>query len=187
MSKKSSTFADENKIQMLMDTEIKFDQRNYRKHSKKNKDLIRKSLVELGAGRSVVIDNENELVAGNGVYEQAQALKMPVRIVETDGSELVVVKRTDLGTQDDSKGLTDDEVRAIVELGFKCKQNPAANDFAECRFGKPCFDPDGKEHKCCLCKAQGGFFGVSKCIVPCVMYNSNKQGELIWNRYGFAI
>ena len=90
-------------------------------------------------------------------------------------------------TLNDSKGLTDDEVRAIVELGFKCKQNPAANDFAECRFGKPCFDPDGKEHKCCLCKAQGGFFGVSKCIVPCVMYNSNKQGELIWNRYGFAI
>ena len=103
MSKKSSTFAAENKIQMLMETEIKFDQRNYRKHSKKNKELIRKSLVELGAGRSVVIDNENELVAGNGVYEQAQALKMPVRIVETDGSELVVVKRTDLGTQDDKR------------------------------------------------------------------------------------
>lgn len=88
---------------MLMDTEIKFDQRNYRKHSKKNKALIRKSLEELGAGRSVVIDNENELVAGNGVYEQAQALKMPVRIVETDGSELVVVKRTDLATQDDKR------------------------------------------------------------------------------------
>lgn len=103
MSKKSSTFAAENKIQMLMETEIKFDLRNYRKHSKKNKELIRKSLVELGAGRSIVIDNENELVAGNGVYEQAQALKMPVRIVETDGSELVVVKRTDLGTQDDKR------------------------------------------------------------------------------------
>ena len=103
MSKKSSTFAAENKIKMLMETEIKFDQRNYRKHSKKNKELIRKSLVELGAGRSVVIDNENELVAGNGVYEQAQALKMPVRIVETDGSELVVVKRTDLATQDDKR------------------------------------------------------------------------------------
>ena len=103
MSKKSSTFAAENKIQRLMETEIKFDRRNYRKHSKKNKALIRKSLAELGAGRSVVIDNENELVAGNGVYEQAQALKMPVRIVETDGSELVVVKRTDLATQDDKR------------------------------------------------------------------------------------
>lgn len=83
-----------------MADEIKFDRRNYRKHSKKNKDLIKKSLRELGAGRSVVIDKEGELIAGNGVYEQAKALGMGVKIIETDGSELVVVKRTDLATED---------------------------------------------------------------------------------------
>ncbi len=83
--------------------EITFDKRNYRKHNAKNKKIIRKSLEELGAGRSVVVDNENCLVAGNGVYEQAQALKMPVRVVETDGSELVVVKRTDLATGDERR------------------------------------------------------------------------------------
>lgn len=86
-----------------METEIKFDGRNYRKHSKKNKALIKKSLEELGAGRSVVIDADDTLVAGNGVYEQAQKLKMPVRVVETDGSELVVVKRTDIHTQDEKR------------------------------------------------------------------------------------
>ena len=48
---------------------IKFDLRNYRKHSDKNKALIKKSLKELGAGRSVVIDADDTLVAGNGVYE----------------------------------------------------------------------------------------------------------------------
>lgn len=83
--------------------EIKFDERNYRKHSKKNKELIKKSLEELGAGRSVVIDADDTLVAGNGVYEQAQKLKMPVRVVETDGSELVVVKRTDIHTKDEKR------------------------------------------------------------------------------------
>ncbi len=83
--------------------EITFDKRNYRKHNAKNKKIIRKSLEELGAGRSVVVDKENCLVAGNGVYEQAQALKMPVRVVETDGSELVVVKRTDLATGDERR------------------------------------------------------------------------------------
>lgn len=82
---------------------IKYDERNYRKHSKKNKSIIKKSLEELDAGRSVVIDSEDCLVAGNGVYEQAQALKMPVRVVETDGSELVVVKRTDLKTADEKR------------------------------------------------------------------------------------
>ena len=53
-------------------TEIKFDKRNYRKHNDKNKSLIRKSLEECGAGRSIVIDNNGEIIAGNGIYEQAQ-------------------------------------------------------------------------------------------------------------------
>lgn len=86
-----------------MENKIKFDERNYRKHSKKNKALIKKSLEELGAGRSVVIDADDTLVAGNGVYEQAQALQMPVRVIETDGSELVVVKRTDIHTKDEKR------------------------------------------------------------------------------------
>lgn len=80
--------------------QIKFDAHNFRYHNDKNKKMIHDSLSELGAGRSIVMDNQNELIAGNGVYEQAQKLGMPVRIVETDGTELVVVKRTDLATDD---------------------------------------------------------------------------------------
>ena len=80
--------------------QIKFDAHNFRYHNAENKKMIRDSLSELGAGRSIVMDNQNELIAGNGVYEQAQKLGMPVRIIETDGSELVVVKRTDLATDD---------------------------------------------------------------------------------------
>ena len=84
-------------------TEIKFDKRNYRIHNDANKKLIRKSLEECGAGRSIFIDSDGEIIGGNGVYEQAQKLKMPVKIVETDGSELVVVKRTDLKTDDEKR------------------------------------------------------------------------------------
>lgn len=83
--------------------EIKLDKRNYRKHNDENKRVIKKSLEELGAGRSIVIDNEGEIIAGNGVYEQAQKLGIKTKIVETDGSELVVVKRTDLATGDDKR------------------------------------------------------------------------------------
>lgn len=79
---------------------INFDKRNYRKHNDKNKDLINKSLKECGAGRSIVIDNENNIIAGNGIYEQAQKLGLKTKVIETDGSELVVVKRTDLQTDD---------------------------------------------------------------------------------------
>lgn len=83
--------------------EIKFDKRNYRLHNDDNKRVIKKSLKELGAGRSIVIDNEGEIIAGNGVYEQAKKLGIKTKIVETDGSELVVVKRTDLATGDDKR------------------------------------------------------------------------------------
>lgn len=80
--------------------EITFDKRNYRKHSDKNKKLIRKSLTECGAGRSVLVDKDGCLIAGNGVYEQAEKMGIKTRVVETDGTELVVVKRTDIGTDD---------------------------------------------------------------------------------------
>ena len=83
--------------------EIKFDKRNYRLHNDENKRVIKKSLKELGAGRSIVIDNDGEIIAGNGVYEQAKKLGIKTKIVETDGSELVVVKRTDLATGDDKR------------------------------------------------------------------------------------
>ena len=82
---------------------INFDKRNYRKHNKKNQELINKSLKECGAGRSIVIDNEDNIIAGNGIYEQSVKLGLRTRIVETDGSELVVVKRTDLATADEKR------------------------------------------------------------------------------------
>lgn len=75
------------------------DAHNYRKHSDTNKARIRKSIDEAGLGRSVVIDADGVLVVGNGV-QQVIDKDTPVRVVETDGTELVVVKRTDLHTGD---------------------------------------------------------------------------------------
>lgn len=81
-------------------SELKFDPKNYRIHGDKNKRLIQKSLVDCGAGRSILIDKEDCIIAGNGVYEQAQELGLKVRIVESDGTELIAIKRTDLKTED---------------------------------------------------------------------------------------
>lgn len=79
---------------------IKQDKKNYRKHGDRNKAMIRRSLEECGAGRSILIDNENTAVAGNGVLEQAEKLGIPIRVIESDGSELIAVKRTDLSPDD---------------------------------------------------------------------------------------
>lgn len=77
---------------------IKFDEKNYRLHDEKNKAVIKKSVDELGAGRSILIDKDGKIIAGNGVFEQWGA--RPVKVIETDGSELVVVKRKDLSSND---------------------------------------------------------------------------------------
>ena len=82
--------------------DLKQDERNYRKHNKKNLDLIKKSVSEVGLGRSVVIDNENEIVCGNGLVSTLDK-NTPIKVIETDGSELVVVKRTDLKTNDEKR------------------------------------------------------------------------------------
>lgn len=86
-----------------MTKKIRQDLRNYRKHGEKNQTLIKKSLVECGAGRSILTDSEGNIIAGNGVFEQAQKLNIPVKVIETDGSELVVVQRTDLKTDDERR------------------------------------------------------------------------------------
>ena len=82
--------------------DLKQDKRNYRKHNQQNLDLIKKSVSEVGLGRSVVIDNENEIVCGNGLVSTLDK-NTPIKLIETDGSELVVVKRTDLKTDDEKR------------------------------------------------------------------------------------
>ena len=104
---------------------INFDKRNFRKHSDKNKNLINKSLKECGAGRSIVIDNEDNIIAGNGIYEQAQKLGLKTKIIETDGSELVVVKRTDLATNDEKRkqlAVMDNSTSDTSEFDFELLQ-----------------------------------------------------------------
>ncbi len=82
--------------------DLKFDERNYRVHDDRNKSLIKKSIDECGLARSVVVDSENCLIGGNGVVSQVDK-DTPIRVIETDGSELVVVKRTDLKTDDEKR------------------------------------------------------------------------------------
>ena len=84
-------------------SKIKLDPNNFRIHSTKNKNIIRKSLNDYGGGRSVLVDKDDYLIAGNGVYEESQKLGMPIKVVETDGSELVVVKRKDLSKDDERR------------------------------------------------------------------------------------
>lgn len=73
------------------------DPRNARKHGERNIRTIVKALEEVGAARSIVIDENNTILAGNGLVEAAGIAGIEnVKIVEVDGSTIVAVKRTGL-------------------------------------------------------------------------------------------
>ena len=80
--------------------ELELDPHNARIHDAENKKLVKKSFDELGAGRSGLADAENKMIAGNLSYETAKAKGMPIKVIETDGSEYIVLKRTDLAYND---------------------------------------------------------------------------------------
>jgi hypothetical protein len=72
------------------------DAANVNKGTERGAYVIDWSLTELGAGRSILADADGRIIAGNKTLEAAADRQMPVRVVQTDGKELVVVQRTDL-------------------------------------------------------------------------------------------
>lgn len=77
--------------------DLHFDDKNFNKHTEFGMSLLEKSLNQFGAGRSVLVDKDNNIIAGNGIVEAAQNAGITkTRVIETDGTELVVVKRKDV-------------------------------------------------------------------------------------------
>ena len=81
--------------------DLKQDHKNARKRTNQSAELIQESLKRYGAARSIVIDENNRILAGNGTIEGAKAAGIKnVRIIETDGDEIIAVKRTGLSEHD---------------------------------------------------------------------------------------
>ena len=76
--------------------DLKRDRLNFNKGTYEGEVLVRKSLERLKAGRSILIDKDNNIIAGNKTAEAASQLGLKVKVIETDGTELIAVKRTDL-------------------------------------------------------------------------------------------
>lgn len=80
---------------------LRFDPRNARKHTPRNVHMIATSLQETGAGRSIVIDKDGVILAGNATIEAAASAGLEnIRIVDSDGSDIIAVRRTDLSHGD---------------------------------------------------------------------------------------
>jgi hypothetical protein len=92
------------KIESLSD--LSPDPRNPRRHPERNISQIERSLEQLGAARSIVIDENGTVMAGNGVVEAAANVGINRVIpVEASGNEIVAVVR---------RGLTDEQKRKLA-------------------------------------------------------------------------
>ena len=78
-------------------SDLIYDDKNFNKGSEYGNSLIEKSLRKFGAGRSILIDKNNRIIAGNKSVENAALIGIEdVQIVETDGKKIIAVKRTDI-------------------------------------------------------------------------------------------
>src|ERR1035437_1551012 len=77
------------------------DSRNVNKGSPRGNQMIEDSLRQYGAGRSILLDKHGAIIAGNKTAENAGAIGMDdVIVVQSDGTKLVAVQRTDLDLAD---------------------------------------------------------------------------------------
>ena len=85
--------------------DLKSDHKNARKRTDRSAELIKESLQRYGAARSIVIDENNRILAGNGTIEGAKEAGIDrIRVIETDGDEVIAVRRTGL-TEEQKVGL----------------------------------------------------------------------------------
>jgi DNA modification methylase len=80
------------------------DEKNANRGTKRGRELLGESLEKYGAARSVVVDRNNRVIAGNKTVEAARAAGMKsISVIVTDGTSLVAVQRGDLDLKRDKK------------------------------------------------------------------------------------
>lgn len=73
------------------------DAQNARHHTPRNIAMIAASLQDVGAARSIVIDEDNHILAGNGTIEAAAQVGIErMQIVDADGDTIIAVRRRNL-------------------------------------------------------------------------------------------
>lgn len=86
-----------NKVTEAKITDLHFDGKNANKHTQKGNRLIEKSISKLGFAAPDVIDKNNNIIIGNERTSVAGQLGYEdVIIVESDGTKIIAIKRTDI-------------------------------------------------------------------------------------------
>ena len=86
--------------------DLQLDLSNVRKHNSSNVEMIEMSLHEVGAARSIVVDEDGVILAGNATVEAAANVGIEeIQVVDVDGGTIVAVRR---------KGLTEAQKKRLA-------------------------------------------------------------------------
>ena len=94
------------------------DPQNANKGTERGSEMLKASLQAYGAGRSLLVDKHGVVIAGNKTLEAAASIGLEdMVVVQSDGTKLVVVQRTDLDLASDPRakalGVADNRVAQI--------------------------------------------------------------------------
>ena len=84
-------------------SDLTSDPRNANRGTPRGREALRHSLHAFGAGRAVLIDRHGVVIAGNKTVAEARAQGLRLRVIESDGSELIAVQRRDLDLASDDR------------------------------------------------------------------------------------
>jgi len=84
-------------------SDLRPDPSNANRGTERGREALERSLRDHGAGRSIVTDRVGRIIGGNKTVEAARQLGLPLRVVKTDGRELVAVVREDLDLAHDPR------------------------------------------------------------------------------------
>jgi DNA modification methylase len=88
--------------------DLVLDDKNANLGTERGQAMLTESLARFGAGRSILVDRDGRVIAGNKTVERARAAGMDeLLLIPSDGRRLVAVQRTDLS-------LDDPEARALA-------------------------------------------------------------------------
>lgn len=92
--------------------------------TQRGRGVLDRSVRQRGAGRSILVDKNGVVIAGNKTLEVAEDIGLPIRVIATDGKELIVHQRTDLDL------LEDPEARLLAIEDNRAGQLGLAWDYA---------------------------------------------------------
>lgn len=103
--------------ELLDVSDLTLDPNNARLHNERNLDLITRSLREIGAGRSILVDEDGMIIAGNATVQAAENAGIRrVRVVDAAGDELIAVRRTGMTEEEKTRmGLYDNRTAELAE------------------------------------------------------------------------